>query len=171
PPASIDTLIFFGKRTKMKGFPLFVEALSLLLRDPGYEGIQRVVVIGMKDRSLEQENRRLDELKGRIEVVELEGSRAEVLGIIQQHAASALCTLPYQSDNHPMALLEALSTGCTVLAARAGGIPEMIPEAFHRLFLHELSPQGLHDAWLRVLRLPPEERVSRAEACLTAVTA
>jgi glycosyltransferase involved in cell wall biosynthesis len=168
PPACepLDTLLFFGKRTAMKGFPAFVEALSRLVQDPGQHGLRRAVVIGRLDRTLEQENRRLAELADKIEVIEFEGSRAQAIGLIEKYAGSALCTMPYQSDNYPMAVLEAASTGCAVLAANTGGIPEMIPEEFHWLVLHEAGAEGLYQACLRVLDLPPEKRSSLTQACL-----
>jgi glycosyltransferase involved in cell wall biosynthesis len=165
----IDTLIFFGKRTRMKGFPIFLDAVARLLQDPARTGIKRLVVIGKIDATLEDENRRLEQLASRMEVIEFEGSRADAIALIQRYAGSAICAMPYQSDNHPMAVLEAAATGCTPLAANAGGIPEMIPPEFHSTFLHELSSQGLYDSFVRILDLPVAVRRSSTEACLAAL--
>jgi glycosyltransferase involved in cell wall biosynthesis/GT2 family glycosyltransferase len=165
---STDTLIFFGKRTLMKGFPLFIEALKILRsKFPGTAlGIKRILVIGKKDPSLLAENNFLAELNDQWQVIEFEGSRSEALQLIANYADQALCLLPYSGDNYPVSMLEVISAGCQFLAARSGGLPEMIPREFQSQLLHERTPESLAQAIQSALALPVTEKARLANGCL-----
>jgi glycosyltransferase involved in cell wall biosynthesis/GT2 family glycosyltransferase len=165
---SSDTLIFFGKRTEMKGFPLFIEALKILRsKFPGTAHlIKRILVIGKKDPSLLAENTFLAELNDQWQVIEFEGSRSEALQLIANYADQALCLLPYSGDNYPVSMLEVISAGCQFLAARSGGLPEMIPPELQSQLLHERTPESLARAIQSALALPATEKARLAHGCL-----
>ncbi len=165
---STDTLIFFGKRTEMKGFPLFIEALKILRsKFPGTAlGIKRILVIGRQDPSLVTENSFLAELNDHWQVIEFEGSRTEALQLIADYADQALCLLPYSGDNYPVSMLEVISAGCQFLAARSGGLPEMIPPELQSQLLHERTPDSLARAIQSALALPATEKARLAHGCL-----
>ncbi len=165
---STDTMIFFGKRTVMKGFPLFIEALKIFRsKFPGTAlRIKRILVIGKKDPSLLAENEFLAELNDQWQVIEFEGSRSEALELIANYAEQALCLLPYSGDNYPVSMLEVISAGCPFLAARSGGLPEMIPAEFQSQLLHERTPESLARAIQSALALPVTEKARLAHSCL-----
>lgn len=164
---AIDTLIFFGKRTPMKGFPLFLDAVGRAL--DGGAPLSRLLVIGRRED--EAEPRALDALRARLEVIEFEGTSREAVEQIRANADHALTCLPYRADNHPLSLLEALATGCPVLAAATGGIPEMVPAALHPVVLHAFTAAALAEAIARELARPVGDRAALVQATLEVLAA
>ncbi len=138
----IDTLIFFGRRTSMKGFPLLGEALELLFQND-FSKLKRLILLGAKSGTLYEENAFINSLHSRIQVIELAQPREEAIRTITSYANNALCIIPYPGDNHPVSVLEVLGSGCQLLAANAGGIPELIPNAFHPAVLCEPDGEGI----------------------------
>ena len=140
----IDTLVFFGKRSRMKGFPQFVSALKILLGDARFnEAIKKVVLIGGKDSNLPEENAFIDQLREHLNVQEWSGPREQTLQTLRRLAPQSLFALPYIGDNHPLSILELVDLECQFMAFAAGGIPEMIPSYLHQQLLCESNPEAL----------------------------
>jgi glycosyltransferase involved in cell wall biosynthesis/GT2 family glycosyltransferase len=154
----IDTIVFFGKRTRMKGFPLFVEALRMLINDRALGRVRRVVVIGPIIGSPSESDAALAELRGHIVIEEREGSNSQVLAWLRAEAPRALVVLPYRGDNFPVSIPEAIACGCQILAARAGGIPEMIADELADELLHDNDAASLAAAIRRTFCLNRDER-------------
>jgi glycosyltransferase involved in cell wall biosynthesis len=121
--------------------------------------------------------RALDPLAGRFkfELLFLGGARAgqpyddEFLALVQarpwcQHlgltrrdklkthlSESSLLVLPSLEDNCPMVVLEAMAAGVPVVAARVGGVPELIEENTTGILCDPLEPISLRAAVERVL--------------------
>ncbi|MEW5733691.1 MAG: glycosyltransferase family 4 protein [Thermodesulfobacteriota bacterium] len=151
-----DTVLFFGRRTAMKGFPLFVSAMETLLAAPGSR-LQEIVVIGAKDPALARENRALTALASRVRVTELSPSRHEARRLLARLAPRAVCVICYRADNHPNCVLEAMAAGCPLVATRTGGIPELVPPGAS-LPLVPPDPGALARAVRSALDLPAPER-------------
>jgi len=58
------------------------------------------------------------------------------------HEASALA-LPSLEDNCPMVVLEAMAAGVPVIAAKVGGLPDLIEEGKNGLFCDPLDPRSM----------------------------
>ncbi|RJP65598.1 MAG: glycosyltransferase [Ignavibacteriales bacterium] len=136
----IDTLIFYGKRSKVKGYDVFTEMISLLDID-GYIGtkIKRIILIGPYFPEMKKQNTYFETLKNRIEVLETSTFRKEAIKAIKNFHTKSICVLPYISDNHPYALLEIIETGCPFIISDTGGVPELIPHKYHDKFLSSLN--------------------------------
>ncbi len=160
-----DTLVFFGRRNRAKGFPEFVRALEILAVR-GITSIRRVVLLGRRDPWLAGENDRLAGLP--MEIKEIECSRREATRTLAELAPNALCVLPYRGDNHPCSVTEAVFAGIPVLCANAGGIPELIPQEFHRDVLCPVDPEGLAASILRATAMSGDKRRALARALFDA---
>lgn len=153
----IDTLIFFGRRTSMKGFPQFGEAVEIVFKnDPA--AIKRIILLGAKSGELCEENDFINALHSKIKVIELAQPREEAIRTITSYANSALCVIPYPGDNHPVSVLEVLGSGCQLLTVNAGGIPELIPDEFHPTIICEPDGKGIADGIKKVLSISAEDR-------------
>lgn len=168
----LDTLIFFGKRNKIKGFPEFVEALKIL-KEKGLVGkrIKKVVVIGPLIPEYEEENRFISSLGEHMRVEEHDLTRSKALMLINSLRSNALCLCPYRGDNHPNSILEVIDQSCQLLAFSAGGIPEVVPEAYHASVLSVPDAKSLAASVEKALKLSEREREELVQnlktACMT----
>jgi len=164
-----DTLLFFGKRTEMKGFPLFLSSVKRLADDGRLGPIRRIVILGRVEAREREPAELLAQLRVQLAVEERSGSNAEVLRILADEAPRAIVVLPYVADNFPISVPEAVTAGCQIVAARAGGIPEMVPDELHDDVLHDLEVGSLADALHRAIVLDGparRERVARLQAAM-----
>lgn len=130
--SKIDTLIFYGKHSKQKGYFDFCDAVVSLLNDSTKlcsHQIKKIVVLGSTSP-----DPRLFDLTG-VEVSYGVFSHREVIEILEDLSKNSLVILPYKGDNHPLSLFEVISSGSQLLAYRAGGIPEQIPQELHEKIL------------------------------------
>jgi GT2 family glycosyltransferase/glycosyltransferase involved in cell wall biosynthesis len=153
-----DTIIFFGKRSVMKGFPLFVQALRKLMETPAGSKLKRLVLLGPRMDELVQENAYVESLRSRLEVLELSLSRPEALKTLRALGPGSICVTPYTADNHPFAVLEVVASGCQLLACAEGGIPELVPPAVAEHCLVEFHPEALGERLGELLELDGGER-------------
>jgi glycosyltransferase involved in cell wall biosynthesis len=159
-----DTLVFLGKRTRMKGFPLFVAALEKLLQTPAGAKVARVVVIGPRDESLKDENAALAKLPARVAVTELNLTRSDTLSTLAELAPRAICCTPYTADNHPVAVLEVIAAGGHLVGTRTGGIPELIPMRLHTQCLVAPDADELAALLAENLEIDAAARTARVRA-------
>ena len=88
------------------------------------------------------------------ETVHLLGPRQDIFSLMR---AADVVALPSRHEGHPLALLEALSLGCAVLATRVGGVPEIVRDGETGLLVPAEDPDALA-AGLDALRRDPELR-------------
>jgi protein-tyrosine-phosphatase len=69
-------------------------------------------------------------------------------------AALDVFALPSLSEGIPMALLEAMALGTSVVAAAVGGIPEIVTHRADGLLVEPRSPRAIADACLELVRRP-----------------
>ncbi|MDB6123732.1 MAG: hypothetical protein JWQ71_2725 [Pedosphaera sp.] len=67
---------------------------------------------------------------------------------------ASLLVLPSLEDNCPMVVLEAMAAGVPVLAAKVGGLPDLIEEGKNGMFLDPLDPASMRDMTGRMLDNP-----------------
>ena len=134
----IDTIIFYGKRSYVKGYDVFAELIGLLdIDEYMVKKIKRIIMIGPMFPEMEKQNNYLNSLKKRVEIFEISTYREEAINIIKKNHSRSICVLPYKSDNHPYSLLEIIETGCPFVISNTGGVSEMIPERHQK---HLMSP-------------------------------
>jgi glycosyltransferase involved in cell wall biosynthesis len=77
---------------------------------------------------------------------------------------ASLLALPSLEDNCPMAVLEAMAAGVPVLAAKVGGLPDLIEEEKNGLFCNPLEAAGIRSGVHRLLDQPALARALAAAA-------
>jgi len=77
---------------------------------------------------------------------------------------AALLALPSLEDNCPMTVLEAMAAGVPVVAAKVGGVPDLIEDGKTGLFCDPLDAASMSGAVERLLAQPPLARTLAAEA-------
>ncbi|MGO9451716.1 MAG: glycosyltransferase [Candidatus Binataceae bacterium] len=160
PYRPIDTLVFFGRRQLHKGYAEFLDALELMNLANG--PIRKVVIFGARGEHIVDEESRIARLREAVQVEEYALPRGEVHARLRSLAPSALFLLPYRADNAPLSIYEVMSAGCQFLAADRGGIPELIPEAFHRDVLVSIEPRDLAARIQEAFRFGGERRKALA---------
>lgn len=129
---AIDTLVFFGKRTVMKGFKLFLEAINIeegkFISDLG---VKNIVVIGGAQPETGDFDYIVDDLRGRFTFT-IYGSytRDEAISCLRELAPRSLVVMPYLGDNYPFSIYDAMSANALPVVVAAGGVPEMLPTEF-----------------------------------------
>lgn len=119
----INTIVFFGKATRQKGYFDFCDAMSSLFSDPSrrhiWSQITEIVLIGVSEP-----DNRLKSLPVTLRwgVFSREKARAE----ISRLQKTSLVVLPYKADNYPISVFEVIHAGAELLAYNSGGIPEIL---------------------------------------------
>lgn len=154
-----DTVVFFGKRSTMKGYSLFLAALAA---DGGQLlklGIKRIVFIGPQVTETQEDIARLNMLRSQFEVEEFTSlGRIAAMDKLRSYANNAFCVMPYLEDNHPYALLDVTFAGVLPLMLRAGGVAELFFEPFDRVLLADPTETSLLAMMRALAKLSVEER-------------
>ena len=77
---------------------------------------------------------------------------------------AALLALPSLEDNCPMAVLEAMAAGVPVVAAKVGGVPDLIEDGKNGLFCDPQNAASMNGAVENFLEQPEFARACAAEA-------
>lgn len=154
------TVLFVGRLERVKGFSLFLEAAQLVLREcPS----TRFRVAGANHPTLPHA-----EVDQMIRSYSLQ-DHVELLGHVPWHRLVALyqeaslCVVPSHYESFGLVALEAMACGVPVVAARAGGLPEIIEDGMTgRLFPAGEAP-ALANAIASLLR-NRDERIQMGSA-------
>lgn len=157
--AEVRELVFFGRLERRKGLHLFLDALESVDPEIPVLFLGKDTLIGA-DKASEVIIERLGDRPHRIETeLDREGALAE-LG-----RGDRLAIIPSISETFGFTVAECVANRIPFLAARAGGIPEVVnhPVARDR-WLFEPTAEGLQDALGRRLQACGAEEVDlRAE--------
>lgn len=158
--AVVDTLVFFGKRSAMKGYNLFLGALCTEGGKPLRDiGIKEIVFIGPGVHETQETLAQLEMLRKTFQVTELTSlSRTAAMDAIRGYADRSLCVMPYLGDNHPFALLDVVFAGALPLMVRAGGVVELFPGAFGEVLLADATEQATLKRISSVVRMSVGKR-------------
>ena len=144
-------ILAVGRLHPIKGFDALIEALALA-RSNGLRFTCKIVGDGPLYSEL-QELVRSRGLQGHVELLGAQTQEA-VRALLEQAAVFAL---PSQvagdggRDGIPVALMEAMASGCAVLSCRTSGIPELISDGEHGVLVPERDPASLASALQRLL--------------------
>ena len=154
----IDTLIFYGKRSRMKGYDIFLHVLT----DGDIEewkanGIRTITLIGPRLGGYSQNDKLLAVLQQHFQVEELTDlSRQQASDAVYDRAHRAVCVMPYLADNHPYALLDVAFSTALPLMVRAGGVAEIFPGHFQEILLANADITSIRERILYLLAMPAD---------------
>lgn len=155
--SKINTIVFYGKQTKQKGYCDICEALLNLFGDQKYSyiktQIKHIYLLGC-----EQPDNRILALPD-VTVSYGSYSLSDVVGLLTDLAKSSLVILPYKGDNHPFSVLEVVNSNSQFIAYDAGGIPEQIPFNVHDKVLCKPDHVALSESISQALNMTFKERV------------
>ncbi|KAF1710003.1 hypothetical protein CSC70_10035 [Pseudoxanthomonas kalamensis DSM 18571] len=144
-------ILAVGRLDPIKGFATLIEALALL-RERGIDFHCHLLGSG----PLEGELRQLARQRGVGEHVEFAGAQPQDV-VRSWMTQASMFVLPSEvaedgnRDGIPVALMEAMATGCPVISTRVSGIPELIEDGAQGLLVEERQPRALADAMQRLL--------------------
>jgi GT2 family glycosyltransferase/SAM-dependent methyltransferase/glycosyltransferase involved in cell wall biosynthesis len=116
----VRRIVFFGKRTRGKGFHLFGEAINALAEANELRHIDEIIVAGVGA----DEFAFADAIANKVRMHLYSADRV----VKEMHAerVDTLAVIPYLGDNFPYSVHELLDAGVQTIFARAGGLPEVI---------------------------------------------
>ena len=79
-------------------------------------------------------------------------------------ASSDAFVFPSRTETLGLVLLEAMAAGCPVVAARSGGIPDIVEDGVNGYLFDPTDPQGAIVATQRLLQNPQEREILRHNA-------
>jgi teichuronic acid biosynthesis glycosyltransferase TuaC len=151
---SRPTLVSVGNLVALKGHHRVIEALRHL---PGFD----LLIVGEGP-----ERHRIEQLRRRLGLAD----RVRLLGPVPHaalpeiyNAADAL-VLASSREGWPNVLLEAMACGTPVVAAKVGGIPEVVRDPAAGVLIESGDPQGIAEAVRRLFARPPDRRAVRRYA-------
>ena len=71
--------------------------------------------------------------------------------LLQEYAECAVLALPSRQENAPMAIIEAMAAGKPVVAARVGGVPDLVREGETGFLFEAGDASGMAHALVRLL--------------------
>ena len=135
-------ILSVGRLSREKGHDVLIDACARL--NPGL--IERLCVLIVGDGP---ERAALERRAASAGVpVRFEGFQSS---IDRYYAAADVFVLPSRSEGSPNALLEALAAGCPSIAARVGGVPEIVTHGVSAWLVPPEDPERLRDAIAYVL--------------------
>lgn len=148
---SDDLIMATGRLHPIKGFDTLIEALAILER----RGVRfRCRIIG--DGPLREELHAQVRSLGLEDRVELAGAQPQEV-VRASLDEAAVFALPSQvagdggRDGIPVALMEAMASGCPVVSCLTSGIPELVGDGESGLLVKERDPASLANALQRLL--------------------
>jgi glycosyltransferase involved in cell wall biosynthesis/predicted O-methyltransferase YrrM len=145
-------IVFFGRLEERKGLRLFCNALQLIAdelvaRDVSVTFLGKVQFCGGLAAD-EYIRRRAADWRFAVSL-RTELGQDEALTYLR--GGDRLAVMPSPQDNSPCTVYEALGWGIPFLAARTGGIPELLADEDAEHVLFEYTSEALRDALQRVL--------------------
>jgi len=159
PPAA-RLLCLAGRLSHDKGQDIAIRALGEL---SSTHPDAHLLLAGVAKRgsSVERELRALAAEVGVAQRVHFLGFRRDVPRLMR---AADVCLLPSRLDVMPLVAIEALRLGCCLVAARVGGLPELVVEGRTGLLVDPDSPTALANAVGRLLSDTTTVEALRAQA-------
>lgn len=139
-----------GHSVPVKGWDVLIRAFAAIVAK--HDRVQLLLVGSNAEPHETETARELKDLAAKLRIeraVHFLGRRSDIPEIL---AASDLFVLPSRSEGQPFALKEALAAGLPCIAARVGGIPELITHRRHGLLFDREDVTGLADMLIELLQ-------------------
>jgi glycosyltransferase involved in cell wall biosynthesis len=162
-PEVAGRILVVGRVERAKGQDVLIEALPSIREAVP---VAHISLIGDDGGSTVAFERRAREL-GVSNAVSFEGARARE-GLPAAYRAAAVCVVPSRFEAFPYACLEAMACGRPVVAARAGGLTEVIRDGSDGMLVAPEDSNSLAAA-IRRLLLDAAERRRLGEAARSRV--
>jgi glycosyltransferase involved in cell wall biosynthesis len=135
-----------GRLAPIKNIPLLLEAAAIARKQ---EPSIHVVLVG--DGELRQELEARAEALGLADAVVFAGWRRELASVYADLDAVVISS---HNEGTPASLIEAMATGCPVLATRVGGVPDLITDGKTGRLVPPGDSEGLAAALVALFREP-----------------
>lgn len=150
----IRRVVFFGKRTRGKGYNLFGEAINLLAEQGDLDKVEEIIIAGIGE-DIFPFHRKIES-----KVINHLYPADQVVEILHAERIETLAVIPYLGDNFPYSIHELIDAGVQAVFARAGGVPEVLdgcdpegtaffdpkPEALAKIIREKLVQNGIERA-------------------------
>lgn len=159
--ADDDILLYVGRISRLKGVETLIEALPTILG--AFPNI-RVRLVGKDHPSGPNGSSMTGYLRLRLRDLGIPETTIGFVGPLEWSTLPtvyrniAICVIPSFYENFPNTCLEAMASGCAVVASAVGGIPEIITDQVDGLLVPPGSPEALAAAVVRLLSDPPWRR-------------
>jgi glycogen(starch) synthase len=165
-----STVLYVGRIERRKGVEALVDALPAILKAfPG----TRARFVGRDHPSGPSGQLMSIHLRHRLRDAGTSEAVMQFTGSVERTALpkiyrdAAVCVIPSLYENFPSTCLEAMASGCAVVASAVGGIPEIITDQVNGLLVPPNRPEVLAEAVMRLLSDPPLRRRLGDEAATT----
>ncbi len=151
-------VISVGRLAEVKGYPLLLDAVALLLAE-GRDLRLTLVGDGPEREALEEQARRL----GIAEKIVFAGWKPQD-ELRELYQNSEVCVLSSFAEGIPVVLMEAMASGVPCVAPRITGIPELIRDGIDGLLVTPSNTEELASAIGKLMDEPPLRR-QMANSC------
>jgi glycosyltransferase involved in cell wall biosynthesis len=154
PPGS---LLYVGRIERRKGVETLIEAMAQVHREFPAAVLR---LVGSDDPSGPNGSSMTQHLRKRCHDLSLPEKTVRFLGPLARAAlpevyrSAAICIVPSLYENLPYTCLEAMGSGCAVVASDAGGIPEIVTADLDGLLVAPGDPVALARSLRRLLADP-----------------
>jgi glycosyltransferase involved in cell wall biosynthesis len=138
-------ILFVGRLTKAKGVDILLRAINILKEK--YQKEIKAAIVG--EGYLEEELKELVEELGIDEEVEFLGVRRDIEKLMK---STQIFVLPSRWEGLPLTILEAMGSGAGIIAAKVGGIPEVIEHEKEGILISPENPTTLARAITELLK-------------------
>lgn len=157
----VRRLAYLGRLIRQKGVFEAIEAIRVLRNEHGFADIE----LGIAGTGPA-----LDEIRAYIarygldKHVKMLGSVVGSEKALFLESADAFVFPSYHQEGLPYSVIESLAAGTPVIVSRAGGIPDVVIDGVHGLFVEPRDPESLIDA-LRRLSASPDHLRDMSRHC------
>ncbi len=155
-----DHIVYFGRLETRKGLDIFVDSLKILAEDPKFETKNlKVTFLGRPEKirgfdSLEYLHTAATKFpNGKNWAYLTDLDHFQALDYLQKNS-DALVVIPSPVDNSPYTVIEGLQMNLNLIAAKAGGIPELVGSS-RRLFTPNAKALAEKITEIRTTGMPP----------------
>lgn len=127
-------IVFVGHVTRPKGVVELVNACSQI------NNVSELVIIGPYERSFKEELETIAKIRNKGAWLKLLGGQDKDI-VLDHMRTCQIFTLPSYTEGFPNVILEAMATGCSIIATDVGAIPDMIDAYTSKLAGVCIQPQ------------------------------
>ena len=161
--ASIRSIVFVGKQSRMKGIDIFFDALNdKACAELKAQGVRRIIFLG--PLSPTEEPFDTARISHHFTVESQIGLDHTALAeYIRTNAADSLFVEPYRADNFPLAVYDVVAGGGTLLASNSGGMGEIFSSPqWHQCLFSPTAP-SLAAKIIEAIKWTTEQRTNTNE--------